>query len=133
MKCHACGKELAEGAAFCPHCGAELTEAEAGGRARPSWGWADRGRLLEDWPRDGDGQPVAPAFLTHCSSVGFEDEMVAGMLRAYGIPCVKRFPGDGALGRVVLGMSGTGTDIYVPVTMLEEARSILEGESDAQV
>ncbi|MGI5935839.1 MAG: zinc-ribbon domain-containing protein [Oscillospiraceae bacterium] len=133
MKCHACGKELTEESASCPNCGAELREAEAPGKAKPFWGRSDRGRLLDSWPRGEDGEPVAPAFLTHCSSVGFEDEMLVSMLRAYGIPCLKRFPENGVLGRVVLGMSGTGADIYVPVTMLEEARNILEGESDVQV
>jgi hypothetical protein len=59
--------------------------------------------------------------------------MLISMLNAYGIPCLKQFPNNGALGRVVLGVSGTGTDIYVPATMLDEARDILEGESDVQV
>ena len=58
--------------------------------------------------------------------------MLVSMLR-YGITCLKRFPENGVLGRVVLGISGTGADIYVPDTMLEEARNILEGESDVQV
>ncbi|HHU22051.1 MAG TPA: hypothetical protein GXZ52_01325 [Clostridiales bacterium] len=131
MRCPTCGKELIEESAACPHCGAG--HRESGAKAELGWGWSDPGRTLAKWPAGEAGEPVAPAFLTHCSSLSFEDEMLISMLNAYGIPCLKQFPNNGALGRVVLGVSGTGTDIYVPATMLDEARDILEGESDVQV
>ena len=50
------------------------------------------------------------------------------MLEAYGIPCLRDYPGDGSFGKVVLGMSGQGTDIYVPESMLEEAQNLLAAQ-----
>ena len=63
---------------------------------------------------------------------GDEDEMLANLLEAYGIPCLRQFPKDGSFGRVVLGMSGNGADIYVPETMLEDAKNLIseDGEYD---
>ena len=52
------------------------------------------------------------------------DELIINMLEAYGIPCLRDYPGDGSFGKVVLGMSGQGTDIYVPESRLEEARAL---------
>ena len=43
------------------------------------------------------------------------------MLEAYGIPCLCVAPGDGSFGRVVLGMSGCGMDIYVPESLYDDA------------
>ena len=51
------------------------------------------------------------------------------MLEAYGIPCLRSFPGDGGFGRVIMGASGTGVDIFVPKSMLEEATMLIEGEN----
>ena len=58
------------------------------------------------------------------------------MLEAYGIPCLRQYPGDGDFGKVVLGMSGFGTDIYVPESMFEDALNLFnnrEGISDEQL
>ena len=93
------------------------------------WGFSKSGKLLKAWPKDGEGEPVPGAFLTHCSSVDMEDEMLVNMLEAYGIPCIRRFPKDGSLGNVVLGMSGFGTDLYVPEEMLEDALALISEEN----
>jgi len=34
---------------------------------------------------------------------------------------------------VVLGMSGTGSNIYVPETMLEDAKNLMEAEPDDEL
>jgi hypothetical protein len=81
------------------------------------------GKLQDKWPRDGSGDFEEAAFLKHCTSVDLADEMLANMLDAYGVPCVRRYPGDGGLGRVMLGMSGMGTDLFVPKSMLETAKN----------
>ena len=54
------------------------------------------------------------------------------MLEAYGIPCLKRYPGNGSFGKVILGMSGQGTEIYVPKSMLEDAAALVSGEGASE-
>ena len=88
------------------------------------------GELLEKWPRREDGEPVIPKFLAHRKSVDMEDTLLANMLEAYGIPVLLRHPGDGDFGKVLLGMSGTGSNIYVPETMYEQALELMEAEPD---
>ena len=89
------------------------------------WGFSKSGKLTEAWPKDPDGEPVASVFLMHCNCTDLEDELTVNLLEAYGIPCVRRFPNNGDLGRVVLGMSGTGVDLYVPETLLEDAKALI--------
>ncbi|MFB0921163.1 MAG: hypothetical protein QMB62_09815 [Oscillospiraceae bacterium] len=95
----------------------------------PSWYRSLPGEVYNNWPKT-DGEPEAPAFLKHCTSVDMEDEMLINMLSAYGIPAVKIYPGSGSFGAVVLGMSGEGSDIFVPVSMHDEAASLIGGSSD---
>ena len=58
--------------------------------------------------------------------------MLVNMLSAYGIPAVKQYPQDGSFGRVILGMSGNGTDIYVPQTLLEDALALISAECEIE-
>lgn len=88
------------------------------------------GRLYAQWPRDEHGEIVPPKYLTHCSSRDAQDEMLVAFLKSYGIPSVIQHPGDGAFGKVVLGMSGTGSSIYVPETMYDEAKELMEAKPD---
>ena len=88
------------------------------------------GELYRQWPRDAAGEIVPPKFLTHCVSVDAEDEILISFLKSYGIPAVVLHPGDGTFGKVVLGMSGTGSSIYVPETMYEQAKELMEAEPD---
>ncbi len=94
------------------------------------WGRREYGKTFGAWPRDDAGETVEPAFLTHCGPLHMEAEMIQSMLEAYGIPSLRRLPGDGAFGEVILGMSGSGVDIFVPATQLDEAKQLLEGEPD---
>ena len=99
-----------------------------------SWGMAPLGgKLSEKWPKYSDGGPVRPKLLTHSRSNDFQDIMLINMLEAYGIPAFADHPGDGTLGKVVLGMSGFGSNIYVPETMYEDAITILEAEPDDEL
>ena len=91
------------------------------------------GRLYEAWPKTETGEPVPPKFLTHCLSVGMEDAMLVNMLEAYGIPALIEYPGDGAFGKVVLGMSGTGSRIYVPETLYNDAKELMEGNDNGEL
>ena len=85
------------------------------------WGRVDLGGLLERWPKNEDGAPVKARFLCHCSCVDLSDQLLVNMLEAYGIPCLSVDPGDGGFGRVVLGMSGPGVDLYVPENLYDDA------------
>lgn len=85
------------------------------------WGRKLTGELYERWPKDADGKPEEPVFLTHCMSLNMSDEMLVNLLGAYGIPALKQYPNDGDFGRLILGISGPGTDIYVPKSMYEDA------------
>jgi hypothetical protein len=84
------------------------------------------GEMSGKWPREGESFEEA-AFLRHCTSVDMEDELLVNMLDAYGIPCVRHYPADGGFGKVIMGISGMGADLYVPKSMLEDALSLCEG------
>ena len=90
------------------------------------WGSVLPGRLYEKWPKTG-GEPEPPAFLVHRSSLNLEDEMLVQMLEAYDIPAIRQYPANGSFGKVVIGMSGEGTDIYVPASLLADALLLIGG------
>ena len=88
------------------------------------------GELYEKWPKSPEGNPVTPKMLIHCTSLDMADTMLVSMLRAYGIPAMIIHPGDGDFGKLMLGMSGTGSFIFVPETMYDEAKELMEAEPD---
>ncbi|MGI6013719.1 MAG: hypothetical protein ACOX7K_05490 [Oscillospiraceae bacterium] len=92
------------------------------------WGRNRRGNLMERWPLDAEGEPVAPVFLAHRTSNDMADEMLVNLLEAYGIPTLRQYPNDGEFGRVIMGISGGGADVYVPETEYEAAMELLNGE-----
>ena len=92
-----------------------------------NWSRSLPGGLLERWPKDASGEPEEPVLLTTAINLNLFDEMTINMLEAYGIPCLRRYPGDGSFGKVVLGMSGQGTEIFVPKSMLEDAAALVSG------
>ena len=94
------------------------------------WGRRITGELYKRWPRDEKNELVEPVFLTHCMNLDMQDEMIVNLLDAYGIPCVRKYPNDGDFGRLVLGVSGTGVDIFVPITMYEDATALTEGSAE---
>ena len=88
--------------------------------------------LLERWPKTPSGEPEKAVFLCNCKASDLDDVLKINMLEAFGIPCMRDYPGDGSFGKVVLGMSGNGTDIYVPESMLEDAQNLCNAEPDEQ-
>ena len=92
------------------------------------WGRQGYSELLKRWPKDENGQPEAPVFLRSEKNLDMSDELLVNMLEAYQIPCLRVYPGDGPFGRVVLGTSGWGVDIYVPESLYEDAKELTEGE-----
>ena len=92
-----------------------------------SWGMHQYGREYDAWPKGPDGEPEEPAFLVNCTQLDLKAEMVRNMLDAYGIPSTARYPGDGVFGKVMIGMSGSGVDIFVPKSLLADAQELLKG------
>ena len=95
-----------------------------------SFGRSIPGELYKQWPRDAEGEIVPPKFLVHCTSRDAEDVMTVNFLQSYGIPAAVIHPGDGSFGKVVLGISGTGSSIYVPETMYDQAIELMEAKPD---
>lgn len=96
------------------------------------WALHEYGAVWESWPRDEKGEIIPPAHLASCSPLDMQAEMLQSMLRAYAIPSLRVAPGDGQFGELILGMSGTGVDILVPETMLDDAKALLEAENDEE-
>lgn len=93
-----------------------------------NWGKSLPGELLSIWPKDSSGNPEKPALLCTRLSLDMDDELMINMLGAYGIPCLKQYVGNGGFGKLILGMSGEGVEIYVPETLLEEAKALIASE-----
>lgn len=93
------------------------------------WGFSKK--QSPEWPIGTDGDPETPAYLTNAFSKDMAAEILVGLLESCGIAVCTKYPGDGSFGRVILGMSGTGIDLYVPESNLAEAKGLLtEFEED---
>ena len=92
------------------------------------WGSSPIGDLSGRWPRDPSGEPEEPVFLCCRKNIDLSDELLVNMLEAYGIPCLRRYPGDGSFGKLILGISGQGVDILVPKSLYNDAKELCEGE-----
>ena len=97
------------------------------------WGEFMDGALLDRWPRTKSDEPEEPAFLCTRSSTDFSDKLLVNMLQAYDIPSLSMERGNGNLGRVYLGISGYGVDIYVPESLLNDARQLCEEENNEEL
>jgi hypothetical protein len=80
------------------------------------------------WPNDESGESVPPAFLMRVSGGPLDMELTLNLLKAYGIPHVSQYPNDGLFGKLILGYPPAGMDIYVPITMLEDAQNVLSAD-----
>ena len=79
------------------------------------------------------GGQAGDACLCTRSCVDLSDKLLMNMLEAYGIPCLCMERGNGNLGRVYLGISGYGTDIYVPENLLLDAKQLCEEENNEEL
>lgn len=94
-------------------------------RTAPEWGRYIPGELLDSWPRDEDGEPEPPVYLCHCDPPAMNEALFVSRMGAYGIPCLRQYPENGDLGRLIIGTSGTGTDIFVPASLWADACELL--------
>ena len=92
------------------------------------WGRGLYGSLLDRWPKNAAGEPEKPVSLGTIKSVDMSDELKINMLEAYGIPCLRAYPGDGGFGKLILGMSGQGVEILVPESLYEDAVALCSEE-----
>jgi len=92
------------------------------------WGLSNGSVVHGTWPKNEDGTPMTPVIIRHCYNLNFEDDLILNMLEAYGIPCFRQYTGDGSFGKLILGVSGQGSDIYVPLCYADEAKKLCEGE-----
>ena len=95
--------------------------------ARSDWSFG-KNPAGPEWPKTETGDPVPPVFLTHQRATDLEGEIVLNLLTSADIPVVVQYPNDGTFGRIILGFSGMGLDLYVPETLLEDAKAMLSGE-----
>ena len=106
---------------------------KAGEKEKASWGRASENSLPERWPKDEHGEPEEPVFLCNCRNLNMADQFRISMLEGYGIPCLKNFPGNGSFGRLILGFSGQGTDLYVPKSLYEDAIELCKEENNEEL
>lgn len=108
----------------CPRCG--LTPASVKKKKDRTLHASTESR--PEWPVDEKGEPELAVLLQRMGSMDGEADIACAMLWSYGIPALIRYPKDGSFGKVVLGFSGYGADLYVPRSCLEEAAALLRGE-----
>ena len=81
-----------------------------------------------EWPDGADSLPVPPAYLKRIHGGPLDLELTLNLLEAYGIPHVSEYPNDGLFGKMIMGFPPAGIEVFVPETMLEDARNILAAD-----
>ncbi|MGI6497874.1 MAG: hypothetical protein ACOX0U_03440 [Oscillospiraceae bacterium] len=123
--CENCGEYGSSQEKTCSRCGAPLRERKPEEMEREKGDWSIRAEQGPAWPVGEDGNPEKAVRLMDGSDVGCGGDIVASMLRAFGVPVVQQYPGDGQLGKVLLGFSGYGVALFVPESMLALAKELL--------
>ena len=91
--------------------------------------WSFTGKPdIPAWPRDERGQEEKAVLLTSTFDSTADADMLISLLAAYRIPCFKYFDYEGGAGKVINGFSGYGASLYVPASLLEDAKEILEAQ-----
>ncbi|MCL2152937.1 MAG: hypothetical protein FWH57_08275 [Oscillospiraceae bacterium] len=90
--------------------------------------WTLRKKEESPWPVDENGEPVSPTRLIHVIGGPLDMELTLNLLKAYGIPHICEYPNNGLFGKLIMGHPPGGMEIYVPETMLEDARNLLTAD-----
>lgn len=96
------------------------------------WAWGDKSPDDPEWPRDEQGEYEQGAYLTTVTGTSMDFELTVSLLRSFGVPVVRSYPLSGRFMKVVFGLTGTGMDIFVPVSKLEFAKELLESGEDGK-
>ncbi len=92
----------------------------------PRWGKSLPGALYERWPKDDAGEPEPPVYLCHCKGLDMDEALLVSRMESYGIPVLRQYPNNGAFGKLILGLSGSGVDIFVPASLWADACELLK-------
>lgn len=135
--CHNCEMEHVDGIDKCPDCGEELSDELPPSmlpKTKASWSFKGEKETsdLADWPKDEKGKKVVPAYLTNIFGTEADYQLALSQLRAFKIPYACEFTGLGQMAKITAGFSISGMDIYVPESMLEDARNILFSDTEAK-
>ena len=91
-------------------------------------GWSMKKEEELKWPTDDSGEAIPPAYLTHINGGPLDMELTLNLLNAYGIPHVCEYPNNGLFGKLIMGHPPGGMEVFVPETMLEDAKNLLTAE-----
>ena len=83
--------------------------------------------VLEGWPIDDNGEPEEEALLGNENDLASGVGVCTSFLESCGIPYLARRPSEGQVGFLYGGFSPVGVNIYVPASMLEHARDLING------
>ena len=109
-----------------------MFEADRETAPRIEWGSeADTKKQLEAmWPKDEAGEAEKAILLANVPDFINEADFAINMLMAYGIPVFKSYNNEGSLGKLIIGTSAYGASLYVPESMLEDAKALLESPAE---
>lgn len=94
-----------------------------------NWSFAQDRAVYGDWPKDANGNPVAPALLKTVSTANDDLAILRSLLESFGIPNVCRSPETVRVTGVIMGAAGVVAEVYVPETMLEDAKNIINTDN----
>ena len=91
--------------------------------------WSFTGRPdVPAWPKDESGRDEKAALLRQTFDSPADADTLISLQSAYGVPCFKYYDREGGAGKVINGFSGYGASLYVPASLLEDAKEILEAQ-----
>lgn len=94
-----------------------------------TWGKSEHS-VLDKWPLDEYGEPELAVPVASVSDMNGEAEMKISLLNAYGIPVSQRYNNAGDIGKVINGFSAYGMTLFVPESMGDDAKALLEAPAD---
>ena len=103
---------------------------EETGKASAEWGRRLPGNLYERWPKDEAGQPEPPGYRGHCRGIDMDGTMLVTRLEASRSPCRRQYPHDVHFGKLILGVSGSGVDIFVTASVWSDACELIRQTDD---
>ncbi|OGO76687.1 MAG: hypothetical protein A2Y23_10860 [Clostridiales bacterium GWB2_37_7] len=108
MRCPKCNLDIDENIMSCPMCQTKLLE------------------QLQEEKSEKEGTVGTALLLTAKDEI--QANIVESLLKAYGIPLSRKYKGNDTFGKIVLGLTVNGIDLYVPKSAFEEAKGIIENE-----
>jgi hypothetical protein len=88
-------------------------------------GWFSSEETGPAWPNDEEGRPARAVRLVYAQNP-MDIGLKRSLLRAFGIPTRVRTPNPTFFSNVIFGAPIYGAELFVPESLLEAARDILE-------